>query len=246
MTTHEAYQYENYNGLISLNSILKDFECSDFMFESLLSVINDEDEFVKKLFEVEVLEIKDGYIPEAYAALEESFIYNTEMNPRLIELPKELMALRFADRIKEAIKKYTPEYYNFLYYINYYDYRLLPILTDSCKNKIEIIEIVLRDKATGFIIDFMEKVFPELTDHVAEELDDDIIAFIIPKIIEYNRTTIADKEVVMRMIINPEALFPLKTENYDMSNAIVQTLLEQIDKRNELRTQTLNTEDSNT
>ena len=59
---------------------------------------------------------EDGYIPEAYAALEESFIYSTEMNPRLIELPKELMALRFADRIKEAIKKYTPEYYNFLYY----------------------------------------------------------------------------------------------------------------------------------
>ena len=123
---------------------------------------------------------------------------------------------------------------------------MLPILTDGCKNKREIIETVLRDKATGFIIDFMEKVFPELTDHVAEELDDDIIAFIIPKIIEYNRTTIADKEVVMGMIINPEALFPLRTENSEMSNIIVQTLLEQIDKRNELRTQTLNTEDSNT
>ena len=48
MTTHEAYQYDNYNGLISLNSILKDFECSDYVFDSLLSVINEEDEFVKK------------------------------------------------------------------------------------------------------------------------------------------------------------------------------------------------------
>ena len=37
----------------------------------------------------------------------------------------------------------------------------------------------------------------------------------------------------MGMIVNPEKLFTLKTENSEMSNIIVQTLLEQIEnKRN--------------
>ncbi len=231
MTTQEGYTYENSNFFTSIKSALQSYCCNDAVFESLLSVINDEDAFVRKLYEVAVLEIKDGYIPEAYAALLEAFMVDTELNPKIIEIPKELMAVRFADRIKEAIKKYTTEYYNFLYYINYYDYRLLPILTDSCKNKRGIIETVLRDKATGFIVDFIEENFPELTDCVAEELDDDIITFITPTIIEYNRTTIAYKEVVMGMIINPEALFPSRTENSEMSNIIVQTLLEQIEKK---------------
>lgn len=245
MITQEGYTYENGHFFTSIKSVLQNYCCNDVVFESLLTVINDEDAFVKKLYEVAVLEIKDGYIPEAYDALLEAFTVETELNPRIIEIPKELMAVRFADRIKEAIRKYTPEYYNFVCSINYYDYRLLPIIVEETSNHRGIIETVLRDKAVEVIADFIELVFPEV-DHIVEELNDELIAFIVPSILEYNRTTIADKEVVMRMIINPEALFPLRTENSEMSNAIVQTLLEQIDKRNELRTQTLNTEDSDT
>ena len=145
-------------------------------------------------------------------------------------MPKELMALRFADRIKEAIKQHTPEYYNFTSQINYYDYRLLPILTLDCKNPREIIETVFRSKAIELIAEFVLGFFPEV-DFVLEKLDDEIIEFIIPSILEYNRTTISDREAVMKMILNPEKLFVLRTENSEMSDVIVQTLLEQLDKK---------------
>lgn len=228
MTTQEEINYENNNR--DLQTIISDLKFNDYMFENLLSVINDETAFINKLFEYVGFDICLGFDGLMYSALLDAFVAETETNPSIIEIPKELMAYRFADRIKEAINKYTPEYYNFVNSINYYDYRLLSVLTDDVNNPRDIIETVLRDKSTRIIREFLNKVFPEV-EYIADELNDEIIKIIMPSIVEYNKTTTADKEVVMRMIINPEALFPLRTENFEMSNVIVQTLLEQVEKK---------------
>ena len=107
---------------------------------------------------------------------------------------------------------------------------MLPIITDDINIPRDIIETVLRDKSTKIVSDFINNVFPEV-EHIVDELNDEILKIIMPLIVEYNKTTTADKEVVMHMIINPEALFTLKTENSELSNVIVQTILEQVDKK---------------
>ncbi len=215
---------------LNLKSILPSFTFNDFAFESLLTVINDRDAFLTKLYELMELKIIEGFIPLMYEACMEEFKTWAESYPAAITIPQELMAIRFADRIKEAIKQYTPEYYNFTCEINYYDYRLLPILTNGCNNHREIIETVLRDKAVRLVSDFIYSVLPEI-ESVLEKLDDETLTFIIPSILEYNRTTIADKEVVMYMMLHPEKLFPLKTENYETADVIIQSLLEHLDKK---------------
>lgn len=227
MTTQEL-DFENNNR--NLVAIISNFKFNDYMFEGLLSVINDETEFINKLFEYVGFDICPGFNGLMYSALLEAFIAETEIDTNIVEIPKQLMAFRFADKIKEAINKYTPEYYNFVNTINYYDYRLLPIITDDINNPRDIIETVLRDKSTKIVSDFINNVFPEV-EHIVDELNDEILKIIMPLIVEYNKTTTADKEVVMHMIINPEALFTLKTENSELSNVIVQTILEQVDKK---------------
>lgn len=230
MTKQSMDYVEDNNDFIKISEILQEYKFDDNSFEQLLSVINDENAFKMKLFELAGFDIQESFDGFMYSVLLDAFEVSIEENPALIEIPKELMALRFADRIKEAIKQHTPEYYNFANQINYYDYRLLPILTLDCKNPREIIETVFRDKAIDLISEFILCCFPEI-DHVLKELDDEIIEFIIPSILEYNRTTISDRKAVMKMILNPEKLFVLRTENSEMSDVIVQTLLEQLDKK---------------
>ncbi len=239
MTTQENFANDNFTNESPTNesnikdfyhSIWETFKFNDNIFEELLPVVNDEARFIDKLFELVGFDITMDFDGLMYSVLLEAFTVEAENNPQFIDTPRELIALRYADRIKESIKKYTPEYYNFLNYINYYDYRLLDLLNDNIENPREIIESVLREKAISFISDFIDEVFPEL-DSLINDLDDDIISFIMPKILEYNRTTRADREVVMSMIANPEALFTLKTENNEMSNIIIETLMEEIERK---------------
>lgn len=229
MTTQESFTNNN-NTENLYHSIWETFMFNDNIFEALLPVINDEAKFIDKLFELVGFDITTGFDGLMYSTLLEAFTVEAENYPQFLDTPKELIALRYADRIKEAIKKYTPEYYNFLNYINYYDYRLLDLLNDTIEDPRGVIECVLREKSIGLISDFINEVFPEL-ESLIKDLDDDIISFIMPRILEYNRTTRADREVVMSMIANPEALFTLKTENNEMSDIIIFTLADAIDRK---------------
>ena len=229
MTTQESFTNNN-NTENLYHSIWETFMFNDNIFEALLPVVNDEAKFIDKLFELVGFDITTGFDGLMYSTLLEAFTVEAENYPQFLDTPKELIALRYADRIKEAIKKYTPEYYNFLNYINYYDYRLLDLLNDTIEDPRGVIECVLREKSIVLISDFINEVFPEL-ESLIKDLDDDIISFIMPRILEYNRTTRADREVVMSMIANPEALFTLKTENNEMSDIIIFTLADAIDRK---------------
>ncbi len=240
MTTQENFSNDNFTNECPLNesniqdvchSIWETFKFNDNIFDELLPVVNDETKFIDKLFELIGFDIIDGFDGLMYSVLQEAFRVEVKENPQFLDIPRELMALRCADRIKVAINKFTPEYYNFLNYINYYDYRLLDLLNDTVGNPRELIESVLREKAINYISDFIDEVFTEL-ECLVKYLDDDIISFIMPQILEYNRTTRSDREVVMKLITNPEALFTLKTENNEMSYIIIQTLMDAINKKN--------------
>ena len=81
MTKQSMDFIEDNNDFIKISEILQEYKFDDNSFEQLLSVINDENAFKMKLFELAGFDIQESFDGFMYSVLLDAFEVSIEENP---------------------------------------------------------------------------------------------------------------------------------------------------------------------